>query len=190
MPLHEGHFSPHTYRCQMNPKDFFACYRARSSRLRPPPRFGQRFAVYFTPRYSEICRRKNKVQNGTGDLVAHITDRDDRVPKDGPLWSDAESAIARRETDRTAQPAKIGSAEARPRMAGLYDRHTVLSPCQMPAATTTAAAYDEVPFPSQAVAQSHPDRLALLPSRPACALFDRCCRVLELGFAAGDNLIP
>ena len=49
MPLHEGHFSSHTYRCQMNPKDFFACYRARSSRLRPPPRFGQRFAVFHAP---------------------------------------------------------------------------------------------------------------------------------------------
>ena len=61
----------------------------------------------------------------------------------------------------------------------------------MPAATTTAAAYDEVPFPSQAVAQSHPDRLAAI-----ARLFGlrapsiERCRVLELGCAAGDNLIP
>ena len=56
-----------------------------------------------------------------------------------------------------------------------------------PAANT----YDELPFPVQSLPQSRPDRMAAvaalfgLESPPA----DRC-RVLELGCAAGGNLIP
>lgn len=51
--------------------------------------------------------------------------------------------------------------------------------------------YDEVPYNSQAFAQTHPDRLATLArvfglQPPALAQ----CRVLELGCAAGGNLIP
>jgi hypothetical protein len=51
--------------------------------------------------------------------------------------------------------------------------------------------YDEVPYESHPFAQTHPDRLAtvatLFGMRPAPV--DRC-RVLELGCAAGGNLIP
>jgi methyltransferase-like protein/SAM-dependent methyltransferase len=51
--------------------------------------------------------------------------------------------------------------------------------------------YDELPYPSFPFAQTHPDRLAtlatLLGLKPARA--DRCW-VLELGCAAGGNLIP
>ncbi len=54
-----------------------------------------------------------------------------------------------------------------------------------------ATSYDEVPYESLPFAQTHPDRLAsvatLFGMRPAPA--DRC-RVLELGCAAGGNLIP
>src|SRR5262245_31623646 len=55
----------------------------------------------------------------------------------------------------------------------------------------TATSYDEVPYESLPFAQTHPDRLdtvaTLFGMRPAGA--DRC-RVLELGCAAGGNLIP
>src|SRR6266545_6795672 len=51
--------------------------------------------------------------------------------------------------------------------------------------------YDEVPYPSFSYPQTHPDRLATL-----ATLFGmqpppvEHCRVLELGCAAGGNLIP
>jgi len=51
--------------------------------------------------------------------------------------------------------------------------------------------YDELPYPSQAFVQTHPDRLATL-----ARVFGlqpppiEDCRVLELGCAAGGNLIP
>jgi methyltransferase-like protein/SAM-dependent methyltransferase len=52
-------------------------------------------------------------------------------------------------------------------------------------------AYDEVPYPSYPFAQTHPDRLATIATlfgmTPAPV---ECCRVLELGCAAGGNLIP
>src|SRR5437016_14382236 len=51
--------------------------------------------------------------------------------------------------------------------------------------------YDEVPYPSSAYPETHPDRLAtlatLLGMRPAPV---ERCRVLELGCAGGGNLIP
>lgn len=51
--------------------------------------------------------------------------------------------------------------------------------------------YDEVPFPSQPLPQSHPDRLAAIATlfgmQPPAV--DHC-RVLELGCASGGNLIP
>src|SRR5262249_43938979 len=51
--------------------------------------------------------------------------------------------------------------------------------------------YDDLPYPSNPYPYTHPDHLAavatLLGMRPAAA--DRC-RVLELGCAAGGNLIP
>lgn len=57
--------------------------------------------------------------------------------------------------------------------------------------TAQASSYDEVPYESYPYAQTHPDRLAtiaqLFQMRPAT--IDRC-RVLELGCAAGGNLIP
>jgi methyltransferase-like protein/SAM-dependent methyltransferase len=59
--------------------------------------------------------------------------------------------------------------------------------CQGPSRTS----YDELPYPSHAFPQTHPDRLATLATlfglRPAPA---DGCRVLELGCAAGGNLIP
>jgi methyltransferase-like protein/tRNA1(Val) A37 N6-methylase TrmN6 len=51
--------------------------------------------------------------------------------------------------------------------------------------------YDEIPYESHAFAQTHPDRLAVMATlfglspRPVTS-----CRVLELGCAAGGNLIP
>jgi methyltransferase-like protein/2-polyprenyl-3-methyl-5-hydroxy-6-metoxy-1,4-benzoquinol methylase len=67
----------------------------------------------------------------------------------------------------------------------------------MPAATTAPLAapptntYDEVPYESHPYAQSHPSRMAVIAtlfglSPPPVAN----CRVLELGTAAGGNLIP
>jgi len=57
--------------------------------------------------------------------------------------------------------------------------------------TALASSYDEVPYESYPYAQTHPDRLAtiaqLFQMRPAP--IERC-RVLELGCAAGGNLIP
>lgn len=57
--------------------------------------------------------------------------------------------------------------------------------------TAHASSYDEVPYESYPYAQTHPDRLAtiarLFQMRPAA--IDRC-RVLELGCAAGGNLMP
>lgn len=57
--------------------------------------------------------------------------------------------------------------------------------------STETNPYDEVPYPSQPLPQTHPDRMAAIatlfgmqPTR-----VDRC-RVLELGCAAGGNLIP
>jgi methyltransferase-like protein/2-polyprenyl-3-methyl-5-hydroxy-6-metoxy-1,4-benzoquinol methylase len=51
--------------------------------------------------------------------------------------------------------------------------------------------YDEIPFPSQPLAQSHPDRVAaiglLFGMQPPPA---QTSRVLELGCATGGNLIP
>ncbi|MEK6239246.1 MAG: class I SAM-dependent methyltransferase, partial [Planctomycetales bacterium] len=53
--------------------------------------------------------------------------------------------------------------------------------------------YDEIPYPSVPFVQSHPDRLATIatlygmdPAPPS----PESCRVLELGCAQGDNLIP
>lgn len=63
------------------------------------------------------------------------------------------------------------------------------APAGSPAADPNG--YDEVPYTSQAFAQTHPDRLATL-----ARLFGldppglTRCRVLELGCAAGGNLIP
>lgn len=51
--------------------------------------------------------------------------------------------------------------------------------------------YDEVPYASQAFSQTHPDRLATLGRLFGLATPDiGRCRVLELGCAAGGNLIP
>jgi SAM-dependent methyltransferase len=51
--------------------------------------------------------------------------------------------------------------------------------------------YDEVPYPSFPLAQTHPDRLATLATlfgmRPAAV---ESCKVLELGCGDGSNLIP
>jgi SAM-dependent methyltransferase len=57
--------------------------------------------------------------------------------------------------------------------------------------STAPTSYDEVPYPNYCFPQTHPDRLAvvatLLGLRPAPP---QRCRVLELGCAAGGNLIP
>src|SRR5262249_18149473 len=58
-------------------------------------------------------------------------------------------------------------------------------------ASAAPTSYDEVPYHSNPIAQTHPDRLAtvaLLFGLRAPAL--ETCRVLELGCAAGGNLIP
>jgi methyltransferase-like protein/SAM-dependent methyltransferase len=58
-------------------------------------------------------------------------------------------------------------------------------------ASAAPTPYDEVPYHSNPIAQTHPDRLAtvaLLFGLRAPAL--ETCRVLELGCAAGGNLIP
>ena len=51
--------------------------------------------------------------------------------------------------------------------------------------------YDLIPYVSKAYSQSHPDRLAAIATlaglRPVPVV---SCRVLELGCAAGGNLIP
>lgn len=56
---------------------------------------------------------------------------------------------------------------------------------------SSETSYDDVPYPNLSFAQSHPDRLAtigtLLGLKPAPV---DGCRVLELGCAAGGNLIP
>ena len=63
---------------------------------------------------------------------------------------------------------------------------------EQPAPPATASStYDEVPYAAAAFAQSHPDRLATLArllglTPPALDT----CRVLELGCASGDNVIP
>jgi len=58
-------------------------------------------------------------------------------------------------------------------------------------ATNSRTSYDEVPYESHPFAQTHPDRLCtlatLLGLKPATVAR---CRVLELGCAAGGNLIP
>jgi len=56
---------------------------------------------------------------------------------------------------------------------------------------TKTTSYDEVPYPSKPFRQTHPDRLATI-----AHLFGLTpppidkCRVLELGCASGDNIIP
>jgi methyltransferase-like protein/cyclopropane fatty-acyl-phospholipid synthase-like methyltransferase len=56
---------------------------------------------------------------------------------------------------------------------------------------TTATAYDEVLYPGNAFAQTHPDRLATVANLfgMAPASIQRC-RVLELGCGDGGNLLP
>src|SRR5512144_885490 len=60
-----------------------------------------------------------------------------------------------------------------------------------PMADRTQASYDEMPYTNKAFPQTHPDRLATLArlfgvDAPAI----ETCRVLELGCASGDNLVP
>jgi methyltransferase-like protein len=54
-----------------------------------------------------------------------------------------------------------------------------------------ASTYDEMPYINKAFPQTHPDRLATLARLFGVASPDiETCRVLELGCASGDNLIP
>jgi methyltransferase-like protein/trans-aconitate methyltransferase len=58
-------------------------------------------------------------------------------------------------------------------------------------ATGTRSSYDEVPYASYPFPQTHPDRLATIAHLLGLtAAPPRHCRVLELGCAAGGNLIP
>jgi methyltransferase-like protein len=53
------------------------------------------------------------------------------------------------------------------------------------------SSYDELPYINKAFPQTHPDRLATLARLFGVASPDvETCRVLELGCASGDNLIP
>lgn len=55
----------------------------------------------------------------------------------------------------------------------------------------TASSYDEMPYINRAFPQTHPDRLATLAKLFGITAPDlETCRVLELGCASGDNLIP
>ena len=55
----------------------------------------------------------------------------------------------------------------------------------------SAASYDEMPYMNRAFPQTHPDRLATLAKLFGISTADiGTCRVLELGSASGDNLIP
>jgi methyltransferase-like protein/trans-aconitate methyltransferase len=64
-------------------------------------------------------------------------------------------------------------------------------PPSPPGGADELTAYDTVPYPGHAFAQTHPDRLATLATLfgMAPAPVDRC-RVLELGCGNGANLIP
>lgn len=54
-----------------------------------------------------------------------------------------------------------------------------------------STSYDEIPYPSDAYQQSHPDRLETLAKLFGMAPADiRGCRVLELACADGSNLVP
>jgi SAM-dependent methyltransferase len=56
---------------------------------------------------------------------------------------------------------------------------------------TLATSYDEVPYPGQAYAESHPAHVATLATLLGMAPAPpERCRVLELGCAAGANLLP
>jgi methyltransferase-like protein len=60
-----------------------------------------------------------------------------------------------------------------------------------PTPTSLATSYDEMPYISKAFSQTHPDRLATLARLFGLQPPDvETCRVLELGCASGDNLIP
>src|SRR5262245_62000460 len=62
---------------------------------------------------------------------------------------------------------------------------------EVPTANPTSNSYDEVPYESHPFSQTHPSRLytigTLFGMRPTPV---QRCRVLELGCAAGGNLIP
>ena len=61
----------------------------------------------------------------------------------------------------------------------------------MPSNSTASFSYDQLPYDSYPYANSHPRNLAALAKLFGMAPADvRCCRVLEIGSAAGGNLIP
>ncbi|HXM78354.1 MAG TPA: class I SAM-dependent methyltransferase, partial [Thermoanaerobaculia bacterium] len=54
----------------------------------------------------------------------------------------------------------------------------------------TAASYDEIPYESHAIADSHPDHIAAIAALFGIESPDPArCRVLELGCARGDNVM-
>ena len=56
---------------------------------------------------------------------------------------------------------------------------------------STLPSYDQVPYESFAMPDTHPDNLATLGHLLGVqGAAPECCRVLELGAAAGGNLIP
>ena len=60
-----------------------------------------------------------------------------------------------------------------------------------PTPTATSNSYDEMPYIGKAFSQTHPDRLATLARMFGLEPPDvETCRVLELGCASGDNLVP
>ncbi|NWG22603.1 MAG: methyltransferase regulatory domain-containing protein [Chloroflexi bacterium] len=54
-----------------------------------------------------------------------------------------------------------------------------------------AHSYDDVPYPGRAYSQTHPDHMAVLATLLGLTPPPvECCRVLEIGCAAGGNLVP
>src|SRR5262249_49773642 len=67
----------------------------------------------------------------------------------------------------------------------------VLMSKPLPVPDLRTSSYDEMPYMHRAFPQTHPDRLATLAKLFGLTPPDlETCRVLELGCASGDNLIP
>jgi SAM-dependent methyltransferase/methyltransferase-like protein len=74
---------------------------------------------------------------------------------------------------------------------GIADRVKTLFPVETIVANDLAQRYDDVPYPTQPTPGSHPERLATIAAMRGMAPRDVTqARVLELGCATGENLLP